>query len=89
MLVREELAFVVLKTLITGGDDCKEKDTKLQIQAWPYNPINQEAKVEGWLQIQARLDYIVSSRTAWSTLQAGGQPGKHKTQSQNKITKQN
>lgn len=70
MLVRDDQGFVALKTLITGGVDFKEKDTKLQILGWLYNHINQEVKVKEPLQIQASLDYLVSSRRVWAILQA-------------------
>ena len=61
VLVRDDQDFVTLKTQITGGVGFKEKDTKLQILGWLYNPINQEVKVKEPLQIQASLDYLVSS----------------------------
>lgn len=77
MLVRDDQGFVALKTLITGGVDFKKKDTKLQIQGWLYNLINQEVKVRELLEIQANLDYLVSSRRAWVMPQAWGQSGKH------------
>lgn len=70
MLVRDDQSFVVLKPLIIGGVHFKEKDTKLQILGWLYNPINQEVKVKEPLQIQASLDYLVSSRRAWAIPQA-------------------
>lgn len=70
MLVRDDQGFVALKTLITGGVDFKKKDTKLQILGWLYNPINQEVKVKEPLQIQASLDYLVSSRRVWAIPQA-------------------
>lgn len=69
-MVREDLGFLALKALITGGADFKEKDTNYKFKPGSYNPINQEANVKGLLQIQASLDYLVSSRRAWSTLQA-------------------
>lgn len=70
MLVRDDQSFVALKPLIIGGVDFKEKDTKLQILGWLYNPINQEVKVKEPLQIQASLDSLVSSRRAWAIPQA-------------------
>lgn len=70
MLVRDDQGFVALKTLITAGVDFKEKDTKLQILGWLYNHINQEVKVKEPLQIQASLDYLVSSRRVWAIPQA-------------------
>lgn len=70
MLVKDNQGFVALKTLITGRVDFKEKDTKLQILGWLYNHINQEVKEKEPLQIQASLDYLVSSRRVWAIPQA-------------------